>query len=435
MYRNLQRACTVFLLVAGLSVGLWGCRAETEAPGSAPQAHLVPALRFAGVNLIYALRRVAAEANLLLALDEIQPRNLGPDLARFRIDLDLDAGPVSQALEKLKQETGAFDFMITDNVVYVRSQLTLDHVTGLDTKDLPATKLKVNIEDLGKWIMSNRPNSFLKVKRIRGEPIFRVVELELPEKSSVLDLLLLYAKKANRGWRIRRAGQWTPDPQGRIAIIASTVALWRPLDEPNIPSWSRRATSTLAALASVSKRTGTPICIKDRSPLGDVRGWLDYGKKIDPQTPARAAVGALAWGGVQHEEDDYTWEWLDGVIRVSSRFYSFNLPGQDLLNDTVTGGRFEGTLPELARWINENRSKPPTKVLMGGEITGKGPASKLEIAEGTTVEEALLDFARASGAGWNLVIVDALTPDASVRELPANAWLGAYLMPLESWAP
>jgi hypothetical protein len=105
------------------------------------------------------------------------------------------------------------------------------------------------------------------------------------------------------------------------------------------------------------------------------------------------------------------------------------------LNDTVTGGKFEGTLPELARWINENRSKPPKKVLMGGEITGKGPASKLEIAEGTTVEEALLDFARASGAGWNLVLIDELTPDAPVRELPANAWLGAYLMPLESWAP
>ena len=129
------------------------------------------------------------------------------------------------------------------------------------------------------------------------------------------------------------------------------------------------------------------------------------------------AVGALAWGGVQHEEDDYTWEWLDGVIHVRSRFYSFNLPGQDLLNDTVTAGKFEGTLPELARWINENRSKPPKKVLMGGEITGKGPASKLEIAEGTTVEEALLDAGVEVSLSDERAMAQERNPFASVPAL------------------
>ncbi len=307
MYRTGRRWGTLFCLITVLSSGATGCAEEMEASKQPLQTRMVLALRFAGVNLSYALRRLAAEAELLLALDEIQPRDLGPDLDRFRIDLDLPAGSVQRALEALKSQTQTFDFRIFDKVIYVRSQLSLQQTTGFDVKDLPAAKLKVNIEELVKWIMLNRRSTYLKVKRVRGEPIFRVVGLDVPEKTSVLDLLLIYANKANRGWRIRRAGQLTQDPQGRIGIVANTVALWGPLNEPNKLSRTRMEDSIVAALASVSKRTNTPICITDASPLGNFRGWLDYGRKVDPQMDAVESVGTLAWGGVTATGDHFAW--------------------------------------------------------------------------------------------------------------------------------
>ena len=422
-------------MIAVLISNTVGCGEEMEASKPPPQTQTtVPALRFAGVDLIYALRRVAAEAELLLALDEIQPRDLGPDLNRFGVDLDLPAGPVQKVLEELKRETGAFDFKISDNLIYVRSQLSLQQTTGFDMKDLPAAQLKVNIEELVKWIMVNRRSTYLKVKRVRGEPMFRVVELNVAEKSSVLDLLLMYVKKANRGWRIRRAGQSTHDPQGRLGIVANTVALWGPLDKPNKLSRIRMEDSIVAALASVSERTKTPICIKDASPLGNFRGWLDYGHKTDPQMDARESVGTLAWAGVTSTGDHFSWESLNGVIRVDSQFYTRRLPGQDLLNDTVKGGKFDGTLPELARWLNRNRTKPAQKTLMGGEITGDGPRAQLEIADGSSVEAVLLDFAQASGSGWNLVLLEP-DPERPSSQPHAKYWDGAFLTPLALWTP
>ena len=116
MYKTGRRSGTLFCLIAVLSSGAAGCSKELEASEQPVQARMVPGLRFAGVNLIYALRRLAAEAELLLALDELQPRDLGPDLDRFRIDLDLPAGSVQTALEALKGQTQAFDFGIFDSV-------------------------------------------------------------------------------------------------------------------------------------------------------------------------------------------------------------------------------------------------------------------------------------------------------------------------------
>ncbi len=98
MYKSGRRWSTLFCLIAVLASGAAGCGEEMAASEEPAQPHVVPALRFAGVNLIYALRRVAAEAKLLLALDELQPRDLGPDLNRFRVDVDLPAGPVQEAL-------------------------------------------------------------------------------------------------------------------------------------------------------------------------------------------------------------------------------------------------------------------------------------------------------------------------------------------------
>ncbi len=102
------------------------------------------------------------------------------------------------------------------------------------------------------------------------------------------------------------------------------------------------------------------------------------------------------------------------------------------MNAAVKGGRFEGTLPELARWLNQNRAKPPQKILMGGEITGKGPRARLQIAEGETVEAVLLDFAKASGSGWNLVLLEP-DPERPSTQPAANTWDGAFLTPLELW--
>lgn len=434
MYRTRQRLVISVLLIAISAVGAWGCGSDEDVSPQKPTPPSIPALRFAGVDLIYALRRVAAEAGLLLALDEIQPGGVSPDLARFRIDTDLEGGPVQNALQELKRQTGSFYFKISDNVLYVRSQRSLDEKTGLDTRDLPGGTLKGDIEAIVKWIMQNRPNSFLKVKRVRGEPIFRVVEIDVPEKSSVLDLLLTYAEKADRGWHIRRAGQRTTDSQGRLAIIANTLALWPSLDEANPLPRFLKNDSIVASLASVSKRTGTPICVTDVSALGDFRGWLEFGQRADPQTPARQAVRAMAWGGEDTEDEIYSWEWLDGIIRVNSRLYEQRLPGQELLNGTLKGGHFEGTLPELARWLNRNRTAPSETFLMAGEITEQGPAASLEIARGKTVEDALLEFARASNAGWILVIVED-PPARQPGSTPPHAWTGAYLMPIGVRAP
>lgn len=432
MYRKVRGRGTLFLLLATMIFGAWSCGGDTTAPEDPTSARVIPALRFAGVDFIYALRRIAAEANMLLALDEIQPRDMGPDLDRFRIDLDLEAGPVRATLEQLKAQTGAFEFMLSDNVIYVRSQLSLAQTTGFDTKDLPETKFKGNIEDLVRWIMANRPSTFLKAKLVRGEPIFRVVEIEVAKNSSVLDLLLTYTKKANRGWRVRRAGQATRDPQGRLAVIANSVALWGPLDEPNVLPRSRMEDSIVAALASVSERTKTPICITDVSPLGNFRGWLDYGHKVDPQMDARESVGTLAWSGGNTAADHYAWETLDGIIRVYSQLYKRRLSGQDLLHDTVKGGTFEGTLPELARWLNRNRSKPAKMVLMGGEITGEGRRTRLDVPKGATIEEVLVDFAKSSGECWNWVSVEA-AGDSPPTNSSVHAWQGAYLAPLARW--
>ena len=71
---------------------------------------------------------------------------------------------------------------------------------------------------------------------------------------------------------------------------------------------------------------------------------------------------------------------------------------------------------------------------MGGEITGDGPTARLQIAHGSTVESVLLDFARASGAGWNLVIVEPDPDEASAQSHP-NAWFGAFLTSLALWSP
>ncbi len=436
MYRNepLRRALLAVLTCGNLALA--GCGAEdpqTQERAEQPSPQPVSELRFAGVDLVYALRRVAAEANVLLALDEIQSDPLVPDLARFRVDLDLPAGPLEVALDVLKSRTQAFEYRISDNLLYVRSRMALTTRTAMDIEDLPATQLKADFEGLVRWILQVRPRSYLTPTRVAGEPLFRVVELEVPENSSVLDVLTRYAKAVKRGWRIRRAGQRVTDSQGRAGIVASSLELWPPLRRTNRPPSGRMKTSTLSALASVSERTGTPICIKDRSILGNARGSLDFIMLRDGGRPLEVTLRSLAEPSGGSNLDSYEWERDGELVRITTREYLYYLPGQDLMRDTLKAGDFEGTLAELARWINENRAAPPRKVLMGGEIVRDAPRGRLAIEEGATVEDALTAFARSSGRGWVVVILDARTPQDSAKPLPPNAWRGAYLMSLDVW--
>jgi len=79
-------------LLVSLAIGA-GCRGKQDA-----EPPHVPAIRFAGVDLEYALERVATEAGWILGLDEISPREGGADLALVRVDVDLPAGSLDDAM-------------------------------------------------------------------------------------------------------------------------------------------------------------------------------------------------------------------------------------------------------------------------------------------------------------------------------------------------
>ncbi|MFQ5513852.1 MAG: hypothetical protein ACE5FG_05385 [Myxococcota bacterium] len=422
-------------LVAALIVSLAACRPDSEGPpvGGSSAPGEIPALGFAGVDLVYALRRVAAEAQVLLALDEVDAGPLVPDLARYRVDVDLPAGPVSRALDTLREATGAFDYRIHGNVLYVRSVLAVDAVTALDVGGLAATHLNVDFVELVRWIMHVRPGSFLNANKTRGEPVYRKVELEVAEGSAILDLLIQYAAKVERGWRMKRAGQRVTDAQGRPGIVASSLSLWSALKQPDPLPRYRMNTSTLGALASIQDRTGTAICIKDRSVTGTIQPSLDYRKKLDPGLDFEESLRLLAKPPPTSSLADFSWERRDRVVLLTSQFYEYYLPGRDLLRSELQGGAFEGTLAELARWLNESRKGSVRKVLMGGEILRDAPRARIEVPEGASVEEALLAFAHASGDGWVIVIVDAFTPEASAQKIPPGDWRGAYLTRLQPW--
>ena len=101
------------------------------------------------------------------------------------------------------------------------------------------------------------------------------------------------------------------------------------------------------------------------------------------------------------------------------------------LDHTLPAGHFQGTLPELARHINASLAGADSGLLSAGEMLAEDPAVALEMAPGTTVLDALVAFARASGRGWNLTLRNLELPGAA-----ENArWSGAYLTPLSEWGP
>jgi hypothetical protein len=118
---------------------------------------------------------------------------------------------------------------------------------------------------------------------------------------------------------------------------------------------------------------------------------------------------------------------------IESARFLFFLRGRDLFRSELLAGEFEGSLPELARWINTHQKNPNGEVLMGGEIVEGLPTAKLKIEPGTTVFDALIEFAKASGVSANVSVLDMANPVTGKMGVHPNAWRGAYLQDLGEW--
>src|SRR5262245_10944378 len=118
-------------LLATLALALFGAGCGGSAKKADAGGPSVPALRFAGVDLEYALERIATEAGLVIALDEIMPKDQSPDLRLIRVDVDLPAGSLEQVMNTLREKIGGFDYRIYPGVLYVRSSLLIDQKTSL----------------------------------------------------------------------------------------------------------------------------------------------------------------------------------------------------------------------------------------------------------------------------------------------------------------
>ena len=423
-------------LVAGLLAGLFATGCEPAERPKSDRVYELPALRFAGVDLKYALRRIAAEADVLLILDEVRPRDVRfKDLGFERVDVDLAAGPIDEALEKLREQvSGAFDFRLKEGLLLVRSARALDEQTVLDEPLLPAAAISVDLERLLRFVMTKVPNAYLTYGDRAGQPVYKVVELKVSNGSSILDLFEMYARAVPTNLQILRAGydfenpRILPTGEKQIKVVANTLRLWSTMDQPQLLPRDRRQPSMIWALASVEERTGTPIGVLDRAPLLDNNGSLSYRRRRDPGTPLEQVLDAMGVMGPSSPRA-YDWSRKDGVIRVVAHRYDFYLPGKDLMDEKVAAGTFEGTLAELTRWLNAQRKNPSEKILMGGEIVPGATVARIEVPEDTRVEDVLFLFAAASGEGFVVTIKDAVSP----REPLEDTWAGAYLTRLHDW--
>jgi hypothetical protein len=423
-----HRAILIGLIAA---LGLASAACEPQEERKVEGEYLVSELRFAGVDLIYALRRVAGEAGVLLVLDEIRPQDASlQDLGFERIDVDLEAGPIQQQLETLREQVqGAFDYKLVDDLLVVRSIKSLKAETALDRATVPKGTLEANFKELVHWIYASAPGSLLRMGARIGQPVYKKVTLKIPPNTSVMELFLMYAKEVGSGLRIRRAGYMYKDGQND-KVVANTVGLWQKLDKPLPLLRSRQGRSAIWTLAAVEGRTGVPLAVIDRSVMNDNRGTLNFSTRIDPKTPAEDSVDVLS-GATEDTPGSYQWVNEDGLIKIKTHIYLYYLPGRDLLEEKVNGGTFEGTLAELTRWLNANRKNPSPKFLMGGEIVPEKKSAKIEVADGSSIEEVLNQFARAAGAGWVVNIKDSVTPLQPLTD----TWAGAWVTSLDEWGP
>lgn len=427
------RLLAIPLLAAWIVAALSGCGSEAEP--SKPGTPQVKAMRFAGVDLAYALERIAAESGLPLALDQVRPEDNTPDVALYRVDIDLPAGPVDVALRKLKEVAGGIDFEITDGVLYVRSNLLVTSKTPIDLPLLPQHSFKGTMADLVKYILATIPKSFVTVERVVGDPEPPTVEFEIADKSSVKDALLQYARAAKLGWTMNRAGHIVNDPTYGKAIVGTSIQVRYPRTSTSQRPQTYNLTSTTGALASVSARLGAPMLVLDRSVLLNTRSFLNLSSQGDAGMPLEPSLDELAESGFGPQSWHFKWKMQDGVPVVESKDFLYRLAGRDLLRAELLPGEFEGTLPEFARWANTHMKKPTNEVLMGGEIEEGLQRGAITIAPGTTLQQALVAFAKTSGVPVNLVLLGVVNPLSGKLISHPNAWQGAYVQDLRQWVP
>jgi hypothetical protein len=399
----------------------------------------VPALRFAGVDLKYALRRVAGAAGVIIVIDELrQPGTQTEDLAVERIDVDLPAGGIKEALETLHEAIPAFDYRVEDGLMLVRSRRVLAEVTALDLKDLPASKVTVDFRGMINHIMAERPRTYLRTGNIVGMPARKKIDLDIAQDSSVLDAFVQFARKVETGLLIRRAGYQVSEeviapgaaPEGAILITATTVEMIRRFDNPRPLTRWRNKKSLVVTMSSMQQRAGKPFVIRDRSLLQDNRGELNFKRGNDlPDKSIKWVLDTLATGR-DGRRDRFTWTEEESFIRIDSTAFDDFPTGRVILQEELEAGSFEGTLAELTRYVNANRKNPSAKILMGGEILADAARAKIEVRDGMTVQEMLDEFASQSGEGWVYIVRDNRYPHQTVDP---GTWSGGYMSRLQDW--
>lgn len=432
MSTRVSRICVALVATLALVAVLDGCgRSKKKEAG--PGGPNVPALRFAGVDLEYALDRIATEAGVVIALDEIMPKDQGPDLSLIRVDLDLPAGSLDQTMRLLREKVGGFDYQIFPEVLYVRSNLNVDQKTSIDVPLLEGGRFEGDLAGLAKMIMAHHPSSYINVQYIQGHSAGGVVQLEIPDKSSVKDALIQYAAAAKYGWVMRRAGQLTHDAEGKPAIFGTSIEPREPRPGTSrLPAIYNRL-SGAAALANASKRLETPFVVYDRSVLQDVRGIMNLALQNDPILPLDETLNNLGQSGFGPGSWHFHWKDVDGVPVLMTNHFLYYLRGRDILGKTLLPGEFEGSLPELARWINAHVKDPSGEVLMGGEIVAGQPTGKVKAEASTTVAQAIEQFARSSRSSPYVIILDMQNPFTGAFVEHPRAWRGAYLQDLAEW--
>jgi hypothetical protein len=421
------------LLAAVLLVGVTGCGSKEDS--GAPGMPKIRAMRFAGSDLEYALERIAAEAGMPLALDQIRAGDNTPDLGFYRVDVDLPAGPVDEVLRKLKESAGGIDFEIVDGVIYVRSNQLVTSKTPVDLPLLPKKSFKGTINTLVDYVQKSIPKSYLTVERVVGNPEPPEAEFEIADKASVKDVLLQYARATKLGWTMMRAGNVVVDPQHGLAVVATGIQMRYPRTSTSRRPQIFNLMSTTGALARASQRLGVAMLVLDRSVLMNTRGFLNFSSQMEQPLPLDECLADLAQSGFGPESWHFKWKMDDGVPVIESRDFLALLAGRDLLREELLAGEFEGSLPEFTRWLNTHRKSSTHEVLMGGEIVPGQKRGKLTIAPGTTLQQALVAFARASGVSIHFVLLGSTNPLSGKLVTHPAAWQGAFVQDLAEWIP
>jgi hypothetical protein len=255
------------------------------------------------------------------------------------------------------------------------------------------------------------------------------VKLRVPPNSSVLDVLLLYAGKSGVGWRMRRAGQRFRASAQQTAIISTEVQPWDTLSDAHHTASLRQEGSMIQSLGQISARTGIPICVIDGSPLSMNRGTLDHALGADAGSALEESLNELAAMHMPTAPPNMRWEQRDGVVVVRAQTLDRFPALAELLEEPVRESLFQGSLPELARWLTRQLAGSSGRRIAGGEITPDEPTATLHIEPGATLEEVLVSFAASTRRGWYLVIWDR-TRTSAPHPTP---WHGAFLSNVLEW--